>query len=445
MSPSRIRRRDVLKGAAAVAFAPYFWTSRSFAEESADDKPGLACIGVGDRGTAIGRHATNFGNIVACADVFRRNAERFAEPYGGKCQVYEDYRKILDRKDVDVITCGSPDHWHTKISIDAMEAGKDVYCEKPLTLTMDESRLICEAVKRTGRVFQVGTQQRSEFNSMFLKAIAIARSGRLGDTLTAEATIGGAPTGGPFEKEAVPEGLNWDFYLGQAPEVDYVPRRHGWDFRWWLEYSGGQVTDWGAHHTDISLWALGGEQTGVVEVEGKGEFPGLPKDVDVLAFLDGKAKIPACFNVATAFDCKMTLPNGNMIILMSGKGGEEVILRGKKGRIRVNRGNLTGKPIEEIAKNPADVEWLDKEVLALYKGKQPGDHMRNFFECVKDRGEPISDVFSHCNAINACHMANISMLLGRKIAFDREKYAFVGDDQANALMKRHQREPYRIG
>jgi len=443
MSPSGVSRREVLKAAAAVAAAPYFWTSRSLAAESADDKLTVAAIGVGGRGTEIGRQAAELGHMVACADVDRRNAERFAEPYGGRCQIYEDYRRILDRKDVDTITCGTPDHWHVKISIDAMEAGKDVYCEKPLTLTLDEGRRICDAVKRTGRVFQVGTQQRSEYQCMFLKAVAIARSGRLGRKLHAVSSIGEGVTGGPFGPQPVPEYLNWDLWLGQAPMTDFVPNRVGESFRWWLEYSGGQVTDWGVHHTDIALWALGGEQTGVVEARGQGEFPGLPKDVDLVAFLNGRAKIPSAYNVAGRFDCLLTLPNGNTINLAS--RDNELILQGEKGKIRVNRGGLSGKPVEEIQNDPAEREWLDREVLALYKGKTPGSHMRNFFECVKDRGEPISDVVTHVNAVNACHMANIAMLLGRPVTFDPKQYRFTGDDQANAMVARHQRAPYGLG
>jgi predicted dehydrogenase len=175
MSHAKFTRRDVLNGAAGtLVAAPYFWSSARAMAEAANDKLTVAAIGVGGRGTDIGRQAAALGNMVACADVHRTNAEKFAEPYGGKCEIYGDYRKILDGKDVDAITCGTPDHWHVKISIDAMRAGKDVYCEKPLTLTMEESKQIQEAVKATGKVFQVGTQQRSEHEDRFLKAVAIA-------------------------------------------------------------------------------------------------------------------------------------------------------------------------------------------------------------------------------------------------------------------------------
>jgi len=443
MSLPKLTRREMLRGAAGAAVAsPYLWTGALSQAQSANEKLNIAAIGVGGRGSGIGRQAAGLGNMVACADVHRKNAEKFASHFGGKCDIYGDYRKILDRKDVDAITCGTPDHWHTKIAIDAMRAGKDVYCEKPLTLTMDESRQICQAVKETGKVFQVGTQQRSEYGSMFLKAVAIARSGRLGKKLHAVSSVGGATTGGPHPSQDPPEYLDWDFWLGQAPRVDFCPQRIGWDFRWWLEYSGGQVTDWGVHHTDIALWALGGEETGVVEAEGKGHFPGLPNDVNIFEFLNGKVKIPPCFNVAGSFDCHLRLPNDNTIQLVS--KSNELIIEGEKGKIRVNRGSLTGKPVEVINNNPAEKEWLDAEVVKLYRGKKPGSHMRDFFECIKDRSLPISDVFTHANSVNTCHMANIAMLLKRKIRFDPAQYAFIGDEQANALMKRVQREPYRI-
>lgn len=441
MPSRRPSRRDFLKTTARIAAAgaavPYFFSSAWAAEESANDRLSVAAIGVGGRGSGIGHQAAELGDLVACADVHRQNAEKFAERYAGKCEIYADYRKILDRKDVDAITCGTPDHWHTRIALDAMDAGKDVYCEKPLTLTIEESKRICEAVRRTGRIFQVGTQQRSEFDGMFLKAVALARSGRLGDKLHAVSSVGGATTGGPFPTEEVPEYLDFNFWLGQAPEVPYCSKRIGWDFRWWFDYSGGQVTDWGVHHTDIALWALGGEETGPAEVEGKGEFP-LGREV-MLDYLLGKkpvGELPNSFNVAGSFDCTMRLPNGNTIQLVSKQN--ELIIEGEKGKIRVNRGSLTGKPIEEMSEGGK--KWLEEEVIKLYRGKQPGSHMRNFFECVRDRTQPVSDVFTHANSVNSCHMANIAMLLGRKVKWDPQKYEFVGDDEANALRSRKQRE-----
>jgi myo-inositol 2-dehydrogenase / D-chiro-inositol 1-dehydrogenase len=448
MSQSKRTRRDFLKTTAGIATAsmaaPYIFTAATAkAEEAKNDKLVIASIGVGGRGSDIGYQASDLGNTVACADVHLGNANNFAgeiaKRTNHKCEVYQDYRKVLDRKDVQAVTIGTPDHWHTKVALDAMAAGKDVYCEKPLTLTIDESRILCKAVKESGRVFQVGTQQRSEFDRAFLEAVAIARSGRMGTKLKAVAAVGNATSGGPFNNEEPPKELDFDFWLGQAPTVPFCSKRIGWDFRWWFDYSGGQATDWGVHHTDIAIWALSGDQSGALEVEGKGEFP-LGRQL-MLDYLLGKKRVsdlPNSFNVARSFDCIITLPNGNTINLNS--VGNDLHINGEKGRLSVNRGGIRGKFVQKIKE--ADKAWLDAEVAKLYRGKPIRGHMANFFDCVKDRSLPISDVYTHCNSVNACHMANIAMLVERKLKWDQEKYEFVGDDEANRLLRRTQREKY---
>ena len=279
--------------AALGAAVPYFFSSEGArAGESKAERLTMAAIGVGGRGTEIGKQAISLANVVACADVKRDHAEKFATLAGERCKVYTDYRKVLDRKDIEAVDLATPDHWHVKVAIDAMKAGKDVYCEKPLTLTIAESKLIRKVVKETGRVFQVGTQQRSEFKSAFLEAVAIARSGRLGKKLHAVAAVEEAKSGGPFPSQPVPADLNWDFWLGQAPVVPYNENRFKYQFRYWFEYSGGEVTDWGVHHTDIALWALGAENTGPIAVEGKGHFP-LGREL-MLETLLGKKPSAAC-------------------------------------------------------------------------------------------------------------------------------------------------------
>ncbi|MGD9127935.1 MAG: dehydrogenase, partial [Planctomycetia bacterium] len=321
---------------------------------------------------------------------------------------------------------------------------KDVYCEKPLTLTIGEGKLITEAVKKYDKVFQVGTQQRSEYKLMFLKAVAIAKSGRLGKKLHALASVETGDQGGPFPTSKPPKTLDWNLWQGQAPFNPYCVERFGFGwFRWWLAYSGGQVTDWGVHHGDIAAWAVGGDQTGPCTIEGKGNFPGLPKGVNFLDLLAGKLKdLPNKFNVAQNFDVNFTFPNGNTVRLYSGRN--ELIISGEKGKIRVNRGSLTGKPVEEIAASKAERDWLDQEVLKLYKGKKPGNHMQNFFECIRDHSEPQSDVASHVNSVNMCHMANIAMMTGRKLTWDQAAYEFVGDPEANAFINRPQRKGFEI-
>jgi myo-inositol 2-dehydrogenase/D-chiro-inositol 1-dehydrogenase len=443
-------RRDVLRGSAGAAAgfaAPTLWLDPPAHGQSPNDRPGVAAIGVGWRGAEIGRQAARIGRVVASCDIHRMKAERFAGASKGKCEVYTDYRQVLDRKDVDVITCGTPDHWHVKIAIDAMKAGKDIYCEKPLTLTIDEGRLVCEAVKKYSRVVQVGTQQRSEFRQMFLKAAAFARSGRLGKTLKATVRTGDVPTGGPFQESDPPQDLNWDFYLGQAPIVPFCKERiasYPAGFRWWLEYAGGQVTDWGVHHLDIAMWALGGDAIGVVEVEGKGDFPkDVWKGVRPVDFLNGRAKLPPCYNVTPTYDCHMKLSNGNAIHFISDRA-YTLTLEGEKGQIEVSRQKLLGEPIEAVERSEANRRWLDEEMAKVYRGMRLGSHMQNFFDCVKSRQLPISDVFNHIHSANAVHMANIAMLLGRKLVWDPAKGAFAGDDEANALIRREQRKGFEI-
>lgn len=438
MNTPRLTRRHFLITTAATM--PAFWIATNVrGAEAANDKLNVAAIGVGGRGSGIGHNAGQLGNLVACCDVDRSHAERFAGKYGGQCEIYTDYRKLLERKDVDVVTIGTPDHWHTAIALAALKTGRDVYCEKPVTLTVDEGKLLCRVVKETKRVFQAGTQQRSD--KRFLTAVALARSGRLGQTLTATCSIGGGPKGGPFPTGTPPAGLDWDFWLGQAPKVAYTRERCHGSFRWWLEYSGGKLTDWGAHHVDIAQWGLGYEHSGPVEIEGQGDFPNLPEDFDPVAFFAGKQTVPNGYNTATQFEITLTFDNGSRIVVRHGPGNG-IEFAGEKGTLFVSRSQLTGKPVEEMPE--ADVAWLNEEIDKLYKGMPRHGHMGNFFECVKTRREPVSDIFSHHRELSSCHLCNLAMLLKRKLRWDPRQEMFVGDDQANALVRRPQRKGYAI-
>ena len=441
MSRQQSTRRDFLKSLTAATGAamavPYFTSSARAKQEAANDKLNVGAIGTsiytdrytgagehGGRGADIGHQAGSLGNMIAVADVNLRHARFFAKDYDRPLQIYQDYRQLLDRPDIDVVTVGTPDHWHVKIAIDAMRAGKHVYCEKPLTLTVDEGKRICQVARETGMVLQVGTQQRSEYSDAFLKAVVLVRSGRLGGSLRALSSVGTGDKGGPFENSDPPAELDWDFWLGQAPKVPYCKQRCNFDFRWWLEYSGGQVTDWGVHHTDIACWALGVDHTGPYEIEGHGTFP----------------EIENGFNTAVDFDCTMKFEGDKEIRLYSGEN--ELIISGTEGRIRVNRGGLTGKPVEELTEQ--DNEWMQEEILKLCHGKKPGNHMQNFFDCVKEGGLPISDVWSHHRSVSACHLANIAMRLRRKVRFDPVREDFIGDEEASALLSRPQRPEYAL-
>jgi predicted dehydrogenase len=244
MSPTR---REFLSSAAIAAGYFALPAGRTAADEpkSANARPRVAAIGVGGRGTAIAKAAQKHGDIVAVADVDRGRAEKFNhDACQNKAAYTQDYRSVLDRADVDAVVVGTPDHWHTKICLDFMRAGKDVYCEKPLTLTIDEGKQLCRAVTQTKRVLQVGTQQRSEFANRFLTAVALVHAGRIGKVQRVTCQINEGPAGGPFPKsQPTPPGLDWDLWLGQAPKVDYMKERCHWAFRWWYEYSGGKLTD----------------------------------------------------------------------------------------------------------------------------------------------------------------------------------------------------------
>jgi predicted dehydrogenase len=475
MSRRQPTRRQFLKSsaaAAAVASVPYFsWGSPSIAQDaqtqSKNDRPILGCIGTGDRWNAVGPQAMNFADCVAVCDVDAHHAEkgqkRALEINARKgrertVEVYEDYRKLLDRKDIEVVTIVTPDHWHSKIAIDAMKAGKDVYCEKPLTLTIDEGKQILKVLKETGRVFQVGTQQRSEMSArvnenrdqrveqQFLVAVALCHAGRLGEIKSVRCVIGSAPTSGEIPKAEVPSHLNWDLWLGQAPVTDYLQgglgnnrsypeSRTHYEFRWWYEYSGGKMTDWGAHHVDIAQWAIGMDHSGPLSIEGAATHP-VPLE-------RGMPTVSNRYNVATEFDIVCKFPH-NIDLTIVAKGENGITIEGTQGTIFVSRGALrdvAGTVVADMLKdNPLPEDALTK----LCKGKKHGNHMANFFECLQDRTQPISDVPTHHRAMTTCHLANIAIRLGRKLTWDSQAEQIVGDDEANGWLKREQRKGYEI-
>jgi len=432
-SPSQSSRRDFLKRSAGAVAAgppvPYLFTSSYPRAEDKNDRLTTAAIGCGGRGSGIGRGLAGRTDMVACCDVDDGRAARFKG--NSKMEIYKDYRKLLDRKDIDAITCGTPDHWHTPIVLYALRAGKDVYCEKPLTLTIDEGKMLCKAVKETGRILQVGTQQRTEYGRNFLRAVVLTQSGRMGKIKRISASIGGAPNSGPFPTSDPPPGLDWDFWLGQTPKVPYCRQRCHGSFRWWYEYSGGKMTDWGAHHVDIAQWAIGMQNSG-------------PKTVEGISWKHPDAADKNGFNTATAFSIRCMFPNGvEMIVRHDERNG--VLIEGESGRIHVGRGGISGKPIEDIRASKKDNEWLEAEVVKLFNGRSPKGHMDNFLDAVKDRKPPMSDVFTHHRVLTTCHLCNIAIRRGKKITWDADKQLAVGDDDVNDNWgKRKQREGYQF-
>ncbi len=459
-------RRRFLKNAGlaglAAAASPYWFAPSSMAApfRSAAERPVLGCIGTGDRWNAVGPNAMQFSECAAVCDVDSGNMEKgkakALELNGRKgidrsVEMYEDYRKLLDRKDIDVVTIVTPDHWHSKIAIEALRAGKDVYCEKPLTLTIEEGKQIRKVLEETGRVFQVGTQQRSEMDLRFVHAVALIREGRIGTLKTVTVAIGGAPASGPIPVAPVPNGLNWDMWLGQAPKVDYrfkaTDNRYGnsrchYEFRWWYEYSGGKMTDWGAHHVDIAAWAFNLENTGPVKVE-----PVMARHP--VALEKGMPADDSQYNTATEFHVTSTFANGAVLHIRDNAADlgfdNGLMLEGTDGRIFVNRGKLTGAAVDSLKTNPLKEETL----RTLYKGKLPGEeprnaHMRNFFDCIADRTQPISDVHSHHRAMTVCHLANIAIRLNRTLHWNPETEQIEGDPEAAAWQAREQRKGFEI-
>jgi predicted dehydrogenase len=428
-------------GAAAVTggFVPSFpWTQKAFANESANDRPRIGCIGVGSMGTGDAKAHAKFGDILAVCDVDSRHADRARNDAGigkGKADVTGDYRKVLERPDIDVVSIVTTDPWHVKIAVEALQAGKHVFCQKPLSLTLEENQLARAAAEKFPKLqFFIGTQQRSQ-KDQFLRAVNLVHKGLLGKISKVTVGINGSPKGGPFPVETPPKELDWDMWLGQAPKVDYRAKRCHYEYRWWYEYSGGKFTDWGAHHVDIAQWALN------EDVKGKG-----PTRIDgtdahhPVPFKDGYPTVDDCYNTSHDFAVKCTFPSGVEMVIDS-RSDNGVLFEGEKGRIFVNRQKITGKPIEEQWDKD---QFGDADIMALYKGKPFEGHKENFYRCIREGGLPVSDVFSHIMAMNTCHLAAIAARLGRAITWDPAAEKITGDDQAASFASRTPRAGFEL-
>ncbi|MEQ8208362.1 MAG: Gfo/Idh/MocA family oxidoreductase [Lacipirellulaceae bacterium] len=448
-------RRQFLQTSAALATPYVFSSSKSFADQvKSEGKFRLGLIGAGHMGVNHMRFAKDMCEVVALADVDEARQLRAQEKLkgyqvsDGKAALHNDYRPILDDKTIDVVYIATPDHWHAKAAIEAMRAGKDVYCEKPLTLTIEEGQLLRKVQLETKRVVQVGTMQRS-YRDLFVKAIALVQQGRLGKLTRVQAAIGGAPACDPLPAVEPPAGLDWDRWLGPAPLVEYrsngigeVPRSncHG-NFRWWYQYSGGKLTDWGAHHVDIARWALdvNGQTDHPVSIGGTAKHP-VPFDENGMPTEDDR------FNTPTAFNFTAKLPSGTEIIIRNDTDNG-VLLEGDKGRIFVNRGKLVGAPVDALKDDPLPEDAIQQAYRGMpmpYNRHQL--HWANFFQCIRERTEPISDVASHMRALDLCHLAGVSARLGRELKLDWNSTdgKILGDEQAQSMLSREKRAGYKI-
>jgi predicted dehydrogenase len=440
MAMSLRGRREFLRASmAAVAASPlaaylnHSWAAPPAPAKSPNDRPQIGVIGMRYQGSVIAEKAKAHGDLVAFCDVDRHVREMAKACFGSTQKIYEDYRAMLDDPAIDVVLIGSPDHWHAKMAIDAMKAGKDLYVEKPLTLTVDEGKAIRKVAQETRRVVQVGTWQRSDIN--FRLASELVRAGRLGKVHKVVAVAGENPRGGPFAPAPVPANLNWDLWLGQAPKVDYVPERCHYTFRWWWDYAGGKMTDWGAHHLDIIQWALGEQHSGPIVVEGKGTFSG----------------VTGGYEVPTKFLATMRYASG--VEVEARDAGENGIrFEGDKGWLFVERGKIRGPVIDQLKDNP-----LPRDKFTLYphdpqnvvdRTQKLGSlisHMENFFACVRSRNQAtISDPESQHRSATVCHLANIAVRLGRKLTWDPKAERFVGDDEADQMLTRVQRKGFEV-
>jgi predicted dehydrogenase len=470
---SGLSRRDLMKGTAVAAVgatiaAPTIIPSSALGDEKKDapsERLNVGFIGVGKQNSG---HLNAFAGrrdaqVMAVCDVDKTRREHFKNAINEKysklerkdykgCDAYEDFHELLARPDIDAVFIATPDHWHTAIAIEACKAKKDVYCEKPLTLTIAEARMLIDAVRKYDRVFQVGSQQRSE--GPFRQACEIVLGGRLGKIK--EVHVGVGPTSKPRDlpDQTPHEGLNWDKWLGQAPQQAYnevlcrkglpdsYPFNPGWrDYR---DFSGGYVTDWGAHHFDITQWALQMDNYGPVEIlppEKEGDkygakliYRGSPVGEEI---------------VVHHSEVVWTEPNPNPPRNRNGGNNDNnqprgprretngIRFVGERGELFVNRGTIESKPID-IVKQPLAISEQK-----LYKS--PGHHT-NFVECVRDRRRPICDVEIGARSVTVCHLVNLAYWHNQKMKWDPFRWEFVGANaaEANRWRSREQREPYKL-
>ena len=442
-SSFQISRRSFVKRCAATAAAtglPLWFVERELAaaQEAApapaspNDRPGIALIGCGGQGGGDAGAASQWGDIVAVCDVDDNHASSAARRFsrdGKTPEKFNDFRKVMELAGVQAIITGTPDHWHTLINLAAARAKKDVYSEKPLTLTVDEGKAVCKAVRENKIVLQTGTQQRSDRN--FHLACELVRNERIGKLKTVRVYVPAGLRGGPFKQPgAVPPELNWDFWLGQAPKVDYIRERCHTTFRWWWDYAGGPVTDWGAHHNDIARWAIG--QDGPLSVEAKVVTPPIPGGYTTpseyeatLTWANGVTQI-----VKTTLDDAWT---GGIIKRDGQRNG--LRFEGTDGWIWVNRlGFDSSDP--DIATKPLPASAVRLESSA--------NHMKNFIDCMGSRKDPVAAVETGHRSAVVGHLIIIALRLGRKFQWDPAKEVFVGEGAAegNACLAREMRKPY---
>ena len=427
---SSVSRRQFIKTAAVAIGAPYIVPSTVFGQNAPSNRFTMGQIGIGNMGTT---NMTNFlgrddVTVIAVCDLDRLRLlegkalveKTYAEksPSGNwrGCDTHHDFRELIDRADIDLISIAVPDHWHAIPAIYASNAGKDIYAEKPLALTIPLGRKMSDTMRRNGTVWQTGSWQRSENN--FRQACELVRNGYIGDLKKVYIGLPEGSAVGPQPVMPVPEGFDYDFWLGPAPKAEYTQLRCHWNFRWILDYSGGQLTDWAAHHCDIAQWGMGTEDTGPVEVWGEGDFP---KD--------------GLWNTAMHYHVVATYKNGVVMdITDNTQNPQGVKFEGTKGWVFVKRGDIDVNPKSLLT----TVVGPDKQ---LYRSN---NHWGNFIECVRTREKTIAPIETAHRSITIAHLGNIAMRLGQKLQWNPDTERFVNNAEADRMLDRPMRSPWRV-
>ncbi len=440
MDKGNLSRRGFMQRSLAAMAAtglPAWYAREVFALEDETKKPEttpivMGAIGLGSpqsRNRALVGEARKDKGVkyVAVCDVDARHRAAAAKMFDSEVKQHEDFRELLDNKEINAVTIAVPDHWHALIAIDALRKGKDVYCEKPLALTVAEGQALVKVAKETGRIFQTGSQQRTEFGGKFRLAAELVRNGRIGKIQTIETRVGGNPTSPVLPKVEVPKELNWELWLGPAPMADYVElhkdkqtyTRCPYEFRWWYEYSGGKMTDWGAHHNDIAQWALGMDDSGPVAVEAEGTAP---------------SKEPNSYNCHPKFKVTYTYANGVKLICTS-DGENGIKFNGEDGKwIFASRGKL------EASDKALLTEKLPADATKLYHAD---NHMQNFLDGIRTRKPCICPAEVGFRSVTVCLIGVIALRTGKKLKWDPVAMKF-DNDEANKMLSREMRKPWKL-
>jgi predicted dehydrogenase len=425
-SLSSVSRRQFFLASTAALAVPYI-IPRSV--RGANERIVTGHVGVGGQGGANLKSFLKLADLAepaALCDVDKLHlAATLKSLETGKgpkqCEGYGDYRRLLDRKDIDAVVVSTPDHWHTLVSIHACQAGKDVYCEKPLTLTIAEGRKMVDVARKQNRIVQTGSQQRSEYNGMYRLACELVRSGKIGKMQRALVGIPSVNFKGPAVADSTPPPeLDYDQWIGPAPMKPYNEKHVHYNFRFFWDYSGGQMTNFGAHDLDIVQWALNMDNSGPIAVEGTAKF-----DDD--------------HTYEVTKTCRLTYTYENGVQVMLGQQQKDIpagaTFIGSEGRIHVTRKAIISEP-KEIATTK-----LGPQDVHLYPS---GSHHKNFLDCMKSRELPICDVEIGHRSATVCHLGNIAVRLGRKIKWDPSAEQIVGDAEAAKWVDRPKRAPYTI-